>query len=433
MSYQIPKGLFDILPAFQSPNDLWRTSDYWHYVETKLRYLASLYGYSEIRTPIFEKTELFTRSVGDTSDIVFKEMYTFEDKGKRSMTLRPEGTAPVMRALIESRSLHETPYQKLFYFGPFFRYDRPQAGRYRQFHQFGVESIGIPDPEQDAETIAFLYHCFESLGIRNLVLRLNSIGNQASRSEYCKALKSYLEPHKSHLSEDSQARLEANPLRILDSKDLNDIEIIKKAPSILDCLDSDSAAHFSRLQQLLNELRIPFKIEHNLVRGLDYYNKTVFEFTTESLGAQNTIGAGGRYDGLIEKLGGAQLPAIGFAVGIERLLQILIEEPSLLPPLTGPMLLLLPMGDDAKTKVLSLSSVLRKHNVPTEIFFKSKKVQKALQHAEKIKAQFFGVLGEDEIKNQSIKIKHLSTRDETLVPFDQLPNFFERRPNYGQS
>ena len=221
------KGFSISNPHAQDPSDEWRTVEYWHYLEETLRTLARNYGFSEIRTPIFERTELFTRSVGDTSDIVFKEMYTFEDKGKRSMTLRPEGTAPVMRALVESRTLHENPVQKLFYFGPYFRYDRPQAGRYRQFHQFGIEAIGINDPEQDAEVIELLYRAFTQLGIKDLTLLLNSIGTPEARSNYCKALTDYFTPLKSKLSEDSQARLEANPLRILDSKDQGDIALVK--------------------------------------------------------------------------------------------------------------------------------------------------------------------------------------------------------------
>ena len=426
MKYQIPKGLFDIQPHSQEPSDAWRIAEYWQYLEETLRKMARNYGFSEIRTPIFEKTELFTRSAGDTSDIVFKEMYTFKDKADRSMTLRPEGTAPVMRALVESATLHENPVQKLFYFGPYFRYDRPQAGRYRQFHQFGIEAIGLNDPDQDAEVIELLYRIFEKLGIQKLNLLLNSIGTPEARSKYCQALLDYFTPLKSKLSEDSQARLEANPLRILDSKSKDDIALVKNAPTITQFLDSESKNHLDQLKAILDRLKIPYQIEPRLMRGLDYYNKTVFEFTSGDLGAQNTIGAGGRYDGLIGKLGGADLPAFGFAAGLERILLTMLGQEATMPQLVGPDVLLIPLGEQARLEALPFASMLRQADISTDIYLKNKKVQKAFQYGEKIKARYALVLGDDELASQKVTIKDLSSRDQHQLAVDDLIAFIRQ-------
>ena len=275
----IPPGVFDILP---NSEEQWQNSHLWNYLESTIKEIAYLYGFQEVRTPIFERAELFQRGVGDTSDIVSKEMYLFEDKGKRMMSLRPEGTASVMRAFIENQLQNRGQIHKLFYIGPMFRYDRPQAGRYRQHHQFGIEAIGLDSPEQEAEVIDLLYSLYQRLGLQNLKVCINSIGNDETRSNFRTALIEYLRPMYQDLSEESKIRLDKNPLRILDSKDPKDQQIVAKAPSILEFLDTDSKEHFNQLQNWLNRLSIPFEINHNLVRGLDYYNKTVFEVVAGS-------------------------------------------------------------------------------------------------------------------------------------------------------
>lgn len=424
MKYQIPKGLFDILPIDCHPKERWQTSEVWRRCEETLRHIALSYGFSEVRTPIFERTELFSRSVGDTSDIVFKEMYTFEDKAQRLMTLRPEGTAPIMRTLIENQILHEYPIQKLFYLGPFFRYDRPQAGRYRQFHQFGVEAIGVADPEQDAEIIQMVNVLLHQLGICDFTLLINSIGSPEARAKYCSALFSYLNPFQAQLSEDSQARLKANPLRILDSKDPKDIEIVQNAPQLSEFLDTDSKEHFSQLLNILDQLNIPYSITPNLVRGLDYYNKTVFEFVSKTLGAQNTLVAGGRYDGLTAKLGGQNTPAFGFGLGIERLIITLLNQnPEWTPP-EKPPLVLIPLGDQERIKALKIASKLRHHHITTDVYLKGKKLQKAMQYADKKRAHYVIILGEQELTAQTVSIKNMLTRSQEIIAIRDLPSFF---------
>jgi len=280
MKIQLPKGTFDILPY---SGEAWQQSDLWQYVENLIRKTAAEYGYKEIRTPIYERTELFDRGVGETTDIVMKEMFTFQDRSARSISLRPEGTASVARAFVENNLQQLGTTHKFFYIGPMFRYERPQSGRYRQHHQFGVEAYGISTPEQDAEVIDLL-----------LKVHLNTVGDLESRQLYRDALMEYLKPHFDELSADSKARFEKNPLRILDSKDPKDREIVKHAPSILNHLTPDAKAHFQKLCHILDQIHVPYEVDDRIVRGLDYYNKTVFEVLTEDLGAQNTIGAGGR-------------------------------------------------------------------------------------------------------------------------------------------
>lgn len=302
MKYTVPPGVFDIVP--NSPQEPWRNSHIWQFVEQHIRSITREYGFEEMRTPIFERAELWQRGVGESTDIVSKEMYLFEDKGKRLMSLRPEGTAAAMRAVIENQLTNQGTIQKLYYIGPMFRYDRPQAGRYRQHHQFGVEAIGSDAPEQDVEVIDMLYTLYSRLGLKGLSVYINSIADPESRANFRNALKDYLRPFFSELSEDSQARLDVNPLRILDSKNPRDQEISKGAPSILDYLSSASRDHFEQVKKLLTAIKIPFEINPQLVRGLDYYNNTVFEVVAGELGAQNSIGGGGRYDGLLKMMGG---------------------------------------------------------------------------------------------------------------------------------
>lgn len=290
--FQIPKGTFDILPY--GAEEAWQLSDLWQYAERVIRQTAAEYGYREIRTPIYEKTELFKRGVGETTDIVMKEMFTFEDRSQRSMSLRPEGTASVARAFVEHNLAQMGSTHKFYYIGPMFRYERPQSGRYRQHHQFGVEAYGVAGPEQDAEVIDLLVQIYKRLGLKNLKVHVNTVGDAESRKEYREALLRYLKPHFENLSADSQVRFEKNPLRILDSKDPKDKEIVRSAPSILNHLTPEAKAHFQRLCHLLDQIGVPYEVDDRIVRGLDYYQKTVFEVLTQDLGAQNTIGAGGR-------------------------------------------------------------------------------------------------------------------------------------------
>lgn len=337
MTYTIPKGVFDILPYEEKEENQWREAHRYEYLIKVLKDLAKTYGFEEISTPIFEKTELFLRSIGTDTDIVAKEMYTFDDKGERSMTLRPEGTAPVMRAFIEKQMAQFSYCNKLFYTGPMLRYERQQAGRYRQFYQFGAEIVGLPSAQLDVEIIDFLYTLFQRLGLSELTIHINSIGNRECRANYREALLEYLHPFKDKLSEDSQRRLEKNPLRILDSKDPVDQTIVANAPLLKDYLEEDSREHFQEVQKWLKILKIPFIVSEKLVRGLDYYNRTVFEVVSGNLGAQNTIAAGGRYDYLLKDLGGPDLPAVGFAVGLERILQTMMAQKCSFPHKSVPL------------------------------------------------------------------------------------------------
>ncbi len=425
MEYNIPKGVFDILPFCLDEQSEWKVSDKWQYLESIIRKTCLEYGFQEIRTPIFEKTELFIRSSGETSDIVSKEMYTFEDKGERSMTLRPEGTASVMRSVLENKLYSLSPNLKLFYIGPIFRYDRPQAGRYRQHHQFGVEAIGCEKPEQDVEVIEFLCEVYKRLGLKNLQVQINSIGDLSSRSKFNTALKEFLSQHSDKLSKDSQVRLNKNPLRILDSKDPEDQKILKGAPSILDYLDEDSKLHFQRVLALLEKIGITYVINPLLVRGLDYYNRTVFEVTSTDLGAQNTIGAGGRYDDLSTSLGGHRLPSVGFATGIERVLQTMIRQGCPFPSSKTPDLYILPLGADAMDYCFKLTSELRKKGIPTEMDFSSKKIQQGLSIAAKLGAKFCLIVGDQEIASGTAAIKNMNTREQVSIELANCLSTFE--------
>lgn len=419
MKHSLPKGTFDILPIEPKEQDKWKEAARWNYLETVIRTLASDYGYQEIRTPIFEKTDLFIRGVGETSDIVSKEMYTFQDKGDRSMSLRPEGTASVMRAFAHGQLQQLGTYHKFFYIGPFFRYDRPQAGRYRQFHQFGIEAVGNGDPEQDFEAIELLYELYRRLGLKNLHVMLNTLGDQFCREKYKEALLEYLKPHFNSLSEESQTRFSKNPLRILDSKDPKERELLKTAPSILDFLSPESKKHFEELCSLLKTQSIPYTITPHLVRGLDYYNHTVFEITSDVLGAQNTIGAGGRYDGLLPAVGGPDLPCIGFSTGMERILQTMEGQGISFPERAGPELVLLPLNEQAKKKAFEILYELRHASISSEMIV-AKKVQKGLQLADQMKAKHVVIIGDDELEKNTVEIKHMETRKTEEVPLDAL-------------
>ncbi|MES2272867.1 MAG: histidine--tRNA ligase [Chlamydiota bacterium] len=418
MQYQIPKGTFDILPY--GTDESWRLSDLWQSVEEEIRKTSADYNYREIRTPIYERSELFNRGVGESSDIVMKEMFTFDDKGGRSISLRPEGTSSVMRSFIENHLANLGPVHKFFYTGPMFRYERPQSGRYRQHHQFGVEAIGNAGPEQDAEVIDLLCQFYTRLGLKNLKVHVNSVGDPESRAEYRNALLGYLGPHLGELSADSQIRFEKNPLRILDSKDPNDRKILEGAPSILNHLTPDARHHFQELCRLLDLIHIPYVINDKIVRGLDYYNKTVFEVLTEDLGAQNTIGAGGRFDGLISSFGGPDLPAVGFATGLERVIQVMIAQKVSPLKTSRPLIYFIPMGEEARAKCLSLATLCRHHQIRADVELNSKKVQTGLQNALRLESTYCAIVGSDELEKGLVQLKTLETRQVREVRFEDL-------------
>jgi len=422
MRYTAPKGLFDILPESPSQEELWCQSDKWQYVEAIFRKTAQEYGYKEIRTPIFESTDLFTRSAGEGSDIVSKEMYTFEDKGNRSLTLRPEGTAPVMRSFIENQLQNLTSVHKFFYIGPMFRYERPQAGRYRQHHQFGVEAIGISKPEQDVECIDLLCEIYRRLQLNSLHVVINSVGDEASRNNYRAALQDYLRPHLEALSLESQDRFSKNPLRILDSKNPKDIELLAGAPSILEALSKEAADHFQKVTQLLDQIKLPYTINPRLVRGLDYYTNTVFEVVSGQLGAQNSLGGGGRYDGLLGSLGGPNLPSVGFGTGIERILQTMAKQEVLFPQPPHPFLFLIALGEESRKVCFSLLTALRHAGISAEMELAGKKVQQGLQMANKLQADYSVVIGDDELQRGIVQIKEMQSRVIREIP---LASFLE--------
>ncbi len=428
MNYLLPKGTFDILPE-QPAEDAWCTSDRWQYLESVIRKTAQDYGFKEIRTPIFEKTELFIRGVGESSDIVTKEMYTFLDRGERSMTLRPEGTAPVMRAFVEHHMQSSGSVHKLFYIGPMFRYERPQAGRYRQHHQFGAEAVGIGGAQQDVEVIDLLCELYRRLGLKDLTVMVNSIGNADSRTTFLEALRTYLEPHFSQLSPESQNRFSKNILRILDSKDSGDQKILENAPSILDMLDVEAKEHFANVCKSLESLGITYQINPKLVRGLDYYNKTVFEITSTALGSQNSIGGGGRYDGLISTFGGPELPACGFGAGLERILQTMLKQNVPIPPPPHPFVFLIGMGEAACEFCFKLLASLRRENIPAEMDLAGRKVQAGLQRASSLKAHYCIVVGEQELEGGIVQLKNMETRESVSAPLSNLVSILKEK--YG--
>ncbi len=422
MDYSSAKGTFDIVPFETDEEDKWKESSRWQYLEEIMRQTAHDYGYKEIRTPIFEKTELFIRGVGESSDIVTKEMYTFIDRGERSMTLRPEGTASSIRAFVEKKLYAGPGLHKYFYFGPMFRYERPQAGRYRQLHQFGAEAIGIGSPEQDAELIDMVCEIYTRLGLKNLVVQINSVGDAASRSAYKQALTQFLEPYLSELSKDSQMRFTKNILRILDSKDPGDQKILGDAPLLSNFLTPDAKDHFQQVLKLLDALKINYSINSKLVRGLDYYNKTVFEITSTDLGAQNAIGAGGRYDGLVEAIGGPNLPSVGFATGMERVLQTMLKQGAPFPKGPHPTVFFIPMGKEALSLCFEMVCKLRHEKISAEIDLSGKKVQHGLQLASQMGAEYAIVIGDEELKSKNIKLKNMATREAIDCSLDQLAN-----------
>lgn len=410
--YRAPRGTADILPEEQP---------YWRYIEREMVNVCQLYGYERIDGPVFEDIQLFTRSVGEETDIVKKEMYTFEDRGGNIITLRPEGTAPVCRAYLE-HGLHNLPQPvKLYYIAAIFRYERPQAGRYRQHYQFGCEAIGDDDPALDAEVIDMAWKFFMSFGLRGLSLNLNSIGCKQCRPQYLTALKDYYADRIQELCSDCKMRLKRNPLRLLDCKKLLCQQIANSAPRSVDHLCPQCNEHFDRLKRYLDLLALPCVIDHCLVRGLDYYTRTVFEIQPEEAGAQSTLGGGGRYDDLIEELGGKPTPAIGFATGIERIIVNLKKQGVAVPALPRPQVFIAYVGDEAKDEATKLSSTLRRNGIGVIEALGSKSLKAQLRQANTLSAHHAVIIGEQEVKTGTVILRDMTTAQQKTIPLNQLP------------
>lgn len=397
--------------------------DNWYFLENIFRQVSDSFAYKELRTPMFEKTEVFSRGIGDGTDIVNKEMYTFEDRGGESLTLRPEATAALVRSVIQNKLANSGTAQKFWYFGPFFRYERPQKGRLRQFHQYGAECLATDSPESDVEVILLANSIIKAAGISEYKLLLNSLGNDVSRAEYRKALVEYLSSHKEELSEDSRNRLEINPLRVLDSKDKRDIEIVKNAPILADHFDEESKQHFEKVTSMLDSLNVQYEISPKLVRGLDYYSHTVFEFQSSALGAQDSFGGGGRYNKLFSELGGKDTPAVGFAFGVERLLLIL-EALELLPePKSDTDIFVVSASEDVQKYSFGITQQLRDKalRVTTDLNGRSMKAQ--MRAANKSGASYTILIGEDELENNTVTIKNMQEGIQETIPFSELTSY----------
>lgn len=410
----VPKGTKDILPE---------ESYKWQYIENTAREVAKTFGVKEIKTPTFEHTEVFERGVGDTTDIVNKEMYTFLDKGGRSITLKPEGTAGVARAFIENGLNNSALPVKLYYVTSCFRYERPQAGRLREFHQFGVEMLGAETPYADAEIILMAKTFFDKLKITNLTLYLNSIGCKECRKAYQDALKEYYRANEEKLCPLCKERLEKNPMRILDCKNEGCRALNDNAPKILDYLCDDCSSHFEKVKELLSSVGVEYKINPEIVRGLDYYSKTVFEFVSENIGAQGTVCGGGRYDNLIGQLGGGNVPGIGFALGIERLLLLMENIGAYTGDNPKPLLYLAPMGDKAYDKAFEIVNQLRLKGVSVQTDLKNRGIKAQFKYADKIGAKFVGVIGETELASNAVKIKEMQSGKEEMVDFNDVYSY----------
>ncbi|MBU6113163.1 histidine--tRNA ligase [Mammaliicoccus lentus] len=415
----IPRGTQDILP---------KDSYKWQYIENKLHELMKIYNYKEIRTPIFESTDLFSRGVGDSTDVVQKEMYTFKDKGDRSLTLRPEGTASVVRSFIENKMQGNANQPvKLYYTGPMFRYERKQKGRYRQFVQFGVEAIGSENPAIDVEIIAMLVHIYQSFGLKNLKLVINSIGDAESRADYSKALQEHFEPVIDTFCQDCQNRLYTNPMRILDCKVDRDKEAVKNAPKITEYLNDYSRSYFEEVKTLLDEIGIEYEIDSNLVRGLDYYTHTAFEVMSnaEGFGAITTLCGGGRYNGLLELLDGPKETGIGFALSIERLLLALEAEGIEIEQEDSIDLFIATMGEQADHYSVELLNKLRLAGISCDKDYLSRKLKGQMKQADRLNAAYTIVIGEDELQKEQVEVKNMKTGESEPVAFSELENYLK--------
>lgn len=414
MNMKAPRGTVDILPG---------EAKKWQFVENKIKRVCDRFHFEEIRTPMFEHTELFQRGVGDSTDIVQKEMYTFEDRGGRSLTLRPEGTASVTRAFVENK-LYGDPSQpvKLYYFGQMFRYERPQKGRMRQLNQFGVEVLGSADPAVDAEVIDLAMSCYQELGLKSLKLVINSLGDKESRTNHREALVEHFKAHKEELCADCQLRLTQNPLRILDCKKDRDHPAMKTAPSVLEYLNEESRDYFDQVKNYLDSMGISYEIDPNLVRGLDYYNHTAFEIMSEAkgFGAITTLAGGGRYNGLVEELGGPATPGIGFGMGLERFLMALEAENVDFSIDEKLDCYLVAVGEKAEKEAVRLVHELRKNGIQTDKDYQNRKMKAQFKAADRYKAKYVLILGEDELENQVITVKEMETGKQEKLPLNRL-------------
>lgn len=413
-----PRGTRDLLPG---------EVEKWHYLEETAHRICSEYGYREIRTPIFEHTELFQRGIGETTDIVEKEMYTFLDRGERSITLRPEGTASTVRAFIEHKLYNQPQPTKLYYLGPMFRYDRPQAGRYRQFHQFGIEAIGSDDPALDAEVVSMAMEYYHRLGLTNLELHLNSIGCPDCRPVYREKLKEFLRPNLQKLCANCQQRYERNPIRIIDCKLEACQEIAQGAPTTVSCLCPVCAEHFAQVKHYLELLEISFIVDERLVRGLDYYTRTAFEIMAPGIGAQNSIGGGGRYDGLIEECGGPPVPGIGFALGLERILITLEKQGVVLPSEPEVDAFVATTGEATRSEAFRLLAMLRRSGLKAEMDYLDRSLKAQLKYANKLGVRFTIIAGETELSRGVVVVKDMGEGTQQELPVAELRDYLLNR------
>ncbi len=409
------KGTKDVLPKEVHKNQ---------YIEATALDIAEKFGYKEIRTPMFEHTELFQRGVGDTTDVVQKEMYTFDDKGGRSITLRPEGTAGAVRSYLENGLCNEALPQKVCYVGPCFRYEKPQAGRLREFHQFGVECFGTASPLADAELISLGKSIFDTLEVKDISLEINSIGCPTCRAEYHKALKEYFSSRKDELCDTCRDRLDRNPMRILDCKSPVCSEIAKDAPVVTDYLCEECDKHFKKVQEYLKAMNIEYTINPKIVRGLDYYTKTVFEFISNSIGAQGTVAGGGRYDGLVDELGGQKTPSLGFAMGLERLMMLMDAQNAPFPDASAPDLFVVALGDKATLKAVEIVKDMRAEGFTALMDLNQRSIRAQMKYADKLGAKFNIVIGDNEVKNGTAKLKNMSTGEETDIALETFVSGF---------
>ena len=409
------KGTQDILPD---------QSTRWQDLELTIQKIMDCYGYKEIRTPAFEHSEVFSQGVGEETDIVSKEMYSWTDQGGDNLTLKPELTAPVARSFIQHNLGVQNSINKLYYIDALFRRERPQKGRYRQFHQFGIEVFGSENPETDVEVIALAMHVFHKLGLKELTLQLNSIGSPECRNNYRNAIKNFLAPHFDQLSQTSQDRYNNNPLRILDTKSPDEKEILKDAPNISNYWTIDDKNHFDEVCNLLKHIKIDYQLSPSLVRGLDYYTRTTFEITSNELGAQNAICGGGRYDGLVEKLGGKPTPGIGFAAGIERLLLASSSDNKL----RNIQIYIVGIGNDVRSTMIKLAEELRSNDIRTSFDYLRRSIKAQMREANKLGAQYVIIIGEDELKDKSVIIKDLSTSNQEKITLDSVQKYMKSLP-----
>jgi len=417
MAISGPRGTKDMLPE---------ASSRWHYIEQMVQDLCRQYAYQEIRTPIFEHTELFLRGIGETTDVVSKEMYTFTDKGKRSITLRPENTAAVVRSFLENKLYAEPQPVKLYYMGPMFRYDRPQAGRLRQFHQFGIEAIGADGPTIDAEIILLAVHFFQKLGLNELTLLINSVGCPQCRPLYRDKLQAFLRDKLDGLCEDCQSRFERNPMRILDCKNENCQKLSNGAPHMTECLCEECQGQFLGVQTLLQAVGIEFTLDPRLVRGLDYYTKTAFEIQYPPLGAQSAICGGGRYDGLVEECGGQPTPGIGFAIGLERVL-LALEKQQLLPDFkNGLDVYIAPIGDKGKTLAFQLLHQLRRSGLSCDMDMMNRSIKAQLKRANKYPARFVIIIGDEEVDQGKVMVKNMDSGEQCMLALQDVQSMIAR-------